>query len=56
MNAAEKALRSGRRDRRGEGVNRACPNRSREGAGEPLIRLEDVHKWFGNLHVLKGWT
>jgi ABC-type polar amino acid transport system ATPase subunit len=23
-------------------------------AGEPLIRLEGVHKWFGNLHVLKG--
>jgi len=23
-------------------------------AEEPLIRLEDVHKWFGNLHVLKG--
>ena len=22
--------------------------------GEPLIRLEGVHKWFGNLHVLKG--
>ena len=21
---------------------------------EPLIRLEDVHKWFGDLHVLKG--
>ena len=21
---------------------------------EPLIRLEGVHKWFGNLHVLKG--
>jgi glutamine transport system ATP-binding protein len=20
----------------------------------PLIQLEDVHKWFGNLHVLKG--
>ncbi|HJS26403.1 MAG TPA: amino acid ABC transporter ATP-binding protein [Actinomycetota bacterium] len=20
----------------------------------PLVRLEDVHKWFGNLHVLKG--
>ncbi len=25
-----------------------------QGAGEPLVRLEDVHKWFGNLHVLKG--
>ena len=23
-------------------------------AGPPLIRLEGVHKWFGNLHVLKG--
>jgi polar amino acid transport system ATP-binding protein len=23
-------------------------------AGAPLIRLEGVHKWFGNLHVLKG--
>jgi ABC-type polar amino acid transport system ATPase subunit len=21
---------------------------------EPLIRLEGVHKWFGNLHVLRG--
>ncbi len=21
---------------------------------EPLIRLEGIHKWFGNLHVLKG--
>ena len=21
---------------------------------EPLVRLEDIHKWFGNLHVLKG--
>jgi ABC-type polar amino acid transport system ATPase subunit len=21
---------------------------------EPLVRLEGVHKWFGNLHVLKG--
>ena len=24
------------------------------GAREPLVRMEDVHKWFGNLHVLKG--
>ena len=23
-------------------------------AGEPLIRLEGIHKWFGNLHVIKG--
>ena len=23
-------------------------------AGEPIIRLEDVHKWFGRLHVLRG--
>jgi polar amino acid transport system ATP-binding protein len=23
-------------------------------AGDALVRLEDVHKWFGNLHVLKG--
>jgi ABC-type polar amino acid transport system ATPase subunit len=23
-------------------------------AGDPLVRLEGVHKWFGNLHVLKG--
>jgi polar amino acid transport system ATP-binding protein len=22
--------------------------------GDPLIRLEGIHKWFGNLHVLKG--
>ena len=21
---------------------------------EPLVRLEGIHKWFGNLHVLKG--
>jgi polar amino acid transport system ATP-binding protein len=33
----------------------AAPTRSRaEGAPEPLVRLEQVHKWFGNLHVLKG--
>jgi ABC-type polar amino acid transport system ATPase subunit len=33
----------------------AAPTRSRaEGAREPLVRLEQVHKWFGNLHVLKG--
>ncbi len=26
-----------------------------DGSGqEPLVRLDDVHKWFGNLHVLKG--
>ena len=25
-----------------------------QGVREPLVRLEDVHKWFGNLHVLKG--
>jgi ABC-type polar amino acid transport system ATPase subunit len=24
------------------------------GRDEPLVRLEDVHKWFGSLHVLKG--
>ena len=23
-------------------------------SGLPLVRLEGVHKWFGNLHVLKG--
>jgi len=22
--------------------------------GQPIIVLEDVHKWFGNLHVLRG--
>ena len=22
--------------------------------GEPIIALEDVHKWFGKLHVLRG--
>jgi polar amino acid transport system ATP-binding protein len=22
--------------------------------GQPLVRLEDLHKWFGNHHVLKG--
>ena len=25
-----------------------------QGVREPLVRLEGVHKWFGNLHVLKG--
>ena len=25
-----------------------------EDVREPLVRLEDVNKWFGNLHVLKG--
>ncbi|HEY3247684.1 MAG TPA: amino acid ABC transporter ATP-binding protein [bacterium] len=24
--------------------------------GEPIIQLEDVHKWFGRLHVLRGIT
>ncbi len=24
--------------------------------GEPIIHLEDVHKWFGKLHVLRGIT
>jgi len=24
------------------------------GGGDPLIRLEGIHKWFGNLHVLRG--
>ena len=24
------------------------------GADGALVRLEGVHKWFGNLHVLKG--
>ncbi|WP_437707192.1 amino acid ABC transporter ATP-binding protein [Sorangium sp. So ce448] len=23
-------------------------------AGEPLVRLEGIHKWFGGLHVLRG--
>jgi general L-amino acid transport system ATP-binding protein len=23
-------------------------------AAEPIIRMEDVHKWFGELHVLRG--
>jgi ABC-type polar amino acid transport system ATPase subunit len=32
----------------------AAPTRRAEGAREPLVRLEQVHKWFGNLHVLKG--
>jgi ABC-type polar amino acid transport system ATPase subunit len=22
--------------------------------GDPLVRLEGIHKWFGNLHVIKG--
>ncbi len=24
--------------------------------GQPIIVLEDVHKWFGKLHVLRGIT
>jgi glutamine transport system ATP-binding protein len=33
----------------------AAPARSEtQGVGEPLVQLEGVHKWFGNLHVLKG--
>ncbi len=27
-----------------------------ESASEPIIVLEDVHKWFGRLHVLRGIT
>jgi polar amino acid transport system ATP-binding protein len=27
---------------------------ARASADEPLVRLEGIHKWFGNLHVLKG--
>jgi ABC-type polar amino acid transport system ATPase subunit len=26
------------------------------GTGRPIIVLEDVHKWFGTLHVLRGIT
>jgi ABC-type polar amino acid transport system ATPase subunit len=26
----------------------------RETSGVPLVRLEGIHKWFGNLHVLRG--
>ena len=32
----------------------ASPAPTSAPAGEPLVRLEGVHKWFGNLHVLKG--
>ena len=33
----------------------AAPTRPQaQGAREPLVRLEHVHKWFGNQHVLKG--
>ncbi len=31
------------------------PGRSEKGV-EPIIRLEDVQKWFGTLHVLRGIT
>jgi general L-amino acid transport system ATP-binding protein len=27
-----------------------------QSGGEPIIVLEDVHKWFGKLHVLRGIT
>jgi polar amino acid transport system ATP-binding protein len=30
------------------------PTRGPASAVEPLVRLEGIHKWFGNLHVLKG--
>jgi ABC-type polar amino acid transport system ATPase subunit len=30
------------------------PTRRPASAAEPLVRLEGIHKWFGNLHVLKG--
>jgi general L-amino acid transport system ATP-binding protein len=30
--------------------------RAHDRPGEPIIRLEDVHKWFGRLHVLRGIT
>jgi len=33
-----------------QGASTSAPVRG----AEPLIRLEGVHKWFGNLHVLKG--
>ena len=26
----------------------------RGATGRPLVRLEGIHKWFGNLHVLSG--
>jgi ABC-type polar amino acid transport system ATPase subunit len=34
-------------------VEAAAP-RAATGAAKPLLRLEGIHKWFGNLHVLKG--
>ena len=27
-----------------------------EASGEPIIVCRDVHKWFGNFHVLRGVT
>jgi general L-amino acid transport system ATP-binding protein len=33
---------------------KAAPAPSRD--GQPIILLEDVHKWFGKLHVLRGIT
>jgi polar amino acid transport system ATP-binding protein len=36
-------------------ANLETTNASTEGTtGPPLIRLEGIHKWFGNLHVLNG--
>jgi ABC-type polar amino acid transport system ATPase subunit len=34
-------------------VEAAAPRAATE-AADPLLRLEGIHKWFGNLHVLKG--
>jgi polar amino acid transport system ATP-binding protein len=31
-----------------------APEASPTVGGTPLVRLEGIHKWFGNLHVLKG--
>ena len=37
-----------------EGVGAAAAGRGVEGGDAPLIRLEGIHKWFGDLHVLRG--
>jgi ABC-type polar amino acid transport system ATPase subunit len=34
--------------------HQGSPTRRPASAAEPLVRLEGIHKWFGNLHVLKG--
>ena len=32
------------------------PVQTSSAPGDPLVRLDGIHKWFGSLHVLKGVT